>query len=195
MTAPASGRISAAKTGWIIVLLMVGWALFLFLPFGREEKVESPKTQVDNPGEAELAAVGLAYNVDWIGLPQYFAVWADRIEWVGDEAQFAYWNPGSRSYSYIIRAIRHGKNYRFRYITTDPTFNPASESVPESDTHPFLFSVEKVVPPLEPVRSLPGLAPAHPAAETPQADVDLTPSRLEPPKKLEQDESINGKKP
>lgn len=194
MKAPASGRISAAKTGWIIALLMLGWVLFLVLPFGREEKIDSPKTPVERPGEAELAAVGLGYNVDWIGLPQYFAVWADRIGWAGDETEFAYWNPGSRSYSYIIKATRVGGRYRFRYVSTGPTVNLASDSVPESDTHPFVFLVVEAPSPAEPVRFLSAPMAPIPTGEAPQAKVDLPASRLEPPKKLEHEESINGPK-
>src|SRR6188768_187130 len=120
MNAQASERMSAAKTGWVIVLLMVAWAAFLVLPFGREEKSEAPKVAVAQPGEAELAAVGLRYNVDWIGLPQYFAVWADRIAWAGNQTVFAYWDPSSRSYAYQFEAIRAGRGHRFRLLSVKP---------------------------------------------------------------------------
>ena len=49
MNAQASERMSAAKTGWVIVLLMAAWAAFLVLPFGREEKSEASKVAVPQP--------------------------------------------------------------------------------------------------------------------------------------------------
>src|SRR6218665_3764229 len=109
MNAGASERLSVAKTGWVIAALIVGWTLFLLLPFGRQEEPTPARVPGEHPVEAELAAVGLRYNVDFVGLPQYFAIWADRIEWKGNETEFAYWNPGTRSYSYIIRATRVGE--------------------------------------------------------------------------------------
>lgn len=135
---------------------MVGWALFLVLPFGREEKVEPPKTPVALPGEAELAAVGLRYNVDWVGLPEYFAIWADRAHWYQDKVRFAYWDSGSKAYDYFFEATREGKSVRFRaiaraealeeeegshareYLGSDPnmTEQERSEQYP---AHPFVF--------------------------------------------------------
>jgi hypothetical protein len=196
MNTRASERISTAVTGWVVVVLMVGWALFFFLPFGRKEDPVPAKVPIERPGEAELAAVGLRYNVDFIGLPQYFAVWADRIEWAGDETDFAYWNPGTRSYSYIIRATRVGqKSYRFRHTWTEPTVNQASDPVPESETHPFVFRAPKSPRPTAPESSISGPLPIRPTVDAPRADVDVVPVPLAAPKKLEQDNLTNGAKP
>lgn len=192
----ASERISAAKTGWVVALLMFGWALFILLPFGRKEEPVLTKVPVERPGEAELAAVGLRYNVDFIGLPQYFAIWAERIEWTRDETEFAYWNPGTQSYSYIIRATRLGeKSYRFRHAWTEPTVHQASEPVPESDTHPFVFRAPKASRPAAPESSRPGPLPVRPTVEAPRADVDLAPAQLTAPTKIEQDNLRHGAKP
>lgn len=194
MNAQASERMSAAKTGWLIVLLMAAWAAFLVLPFGGEEKSEPPKVSVSRPGEAELAAVGLRYNVDWIGLPQYFAIWADRIVWAGNQTEFAYWDPSSRSYAYQFEAIRTGKGYRFRLLSVKPAALLSEESVPESDTHPFIFTVENIEKPPELDRPASASAPSAPQVENSPVKVDLTPARLEPPKHLEQEKTIDGKK-
>src|SRR6478736_128647 len=193
MNAQASERMSAAKTGWVIVLLMVAWAAFLILPFGRDEKSEASKVGALQPGEAELAAVELRYNVDWIGLPQYFAVWADRIVWAGDRTEFAYWDPASRSYAYQFEAIRAGKGYRFKLLSVEPAALLSSESVSESDTHPFVFTLAKVEPPLEPGRPLTVSAPSASPVENAPVKLDLTPVRLEPPQQL-QPEEIHGAK-
>jgi hypothetical protein len=193
MNAQASERMSAAKTGWVIVLLMAAWAAFLILPFGREEKGELSKVAVLQPGEAELAAVGLRYNVDWIGLPQYFAVWADRIVWTGDRTEFAYWDPSSRSYAYQFEAIRAGKGYRFRLLSVEPAALLSSESVPESDTHPFVFtSVESKPDPELKMRQPP--MPPYESRDLDSIQVDLKPARLEPPQPLKPGEEFHGEK-
>lgn len=196
MVSQASARLSAAQTGWVIALLMTGWALFLILPFGREDAAAAPKIPVERPGEAELAVAGLRYNVDFIGLPQYFAIWADRIEWMGNETEFAYWNPGTSSYSYVIRATRIGeKQYRFRHMRTEPAVNQASNAVPESETHPFIFPVAKA-PALEESAGTQTESPIlRPAVETPRANVRLEPAPLAAPKKLETESPIHGTKP
>ena len=202
MTASASGRISAAKTGWVVVLLMVGWALFLILPFGRKEKIEPEEVAVSRPGEDELAAVGLSYNVDWIGLPEYFAVWAGRTNWQDDKVRFAYWNPGSNSYSYYFEATRRDGRYRFRAIDRgdlelrsgyyfDAEDEVITEWVPEprtvAATHPFIFW-EAEAPDDQIVH-------AHSRVDAgvvirplpPHVNVDMPVKKLEVPEKLDGD--------
>jgi hypothetical protein len=197
MTSLASGRISAAKTGWIIVLLMTGWALFLFVPFGREEKNESPKMAVARPGEAELAAVGLGFNVDWIGLPRYFEVWAKEIPWIDDKAEFAMWNPGARAYSYVFEATRTGDRYRFRLLSpseAEMTLHLAADlTVPDeqAETHPFIFPYEHVEN--SEVRYPPGshLSPPMEGSPEMKVKVDMAPAKIVPPNKLDREESVN----
>ena len=119
MNAPASERMSAAKAGWVLVMLMAAWAAFLVLPFGREKKSESRKEPVERPGEAELAAVGLRYNVDWIGMPEIFTVWADQAHWYEEKVRFAYWDASSREYDYFFEATRRGKQVHFRAMSRE----------------------------------------------------------------------------
>jgi len=201
MSAPASGRISAAKTGWIIALLMMGWALFLFLPFGREEKIEPAKTPVERPGEADLAAVGLGYNVDWIGLPVYFTVWAEQAGWENDRTKFAYWNPTTASYSYFFEATRAAGRYRFRPIMRadleselayyyDEEHDALGEEVPEpkkeTATHPFIFWYAEG---MRGPASIPIVPKSRQAGPVPlpspvKVDIHAPPATLPPPAKF-----------
>jgi hypothetical protein len=155
MTAQASGRFSPALTGWVAVLLMAGWIGFLIVPFGRKEEPRTTRVVEPRPGETDLAVVGLTYNVDWIGLPEYFAVWAKDLVWLNDKTYFAYWNQGTETYSYFFEATRGPEGVRFRPIAMslelDATaggalaFNPdeferyRESRRPESPTHPFVF--------------------------------------------------------
>lgn len=204
MSSWASERLSAAKTGWVIVALMMGWVLFLVLPFGRDREEAPARTAELRPGEAELAAVGLTYNVDWVGLPAFFPVWADGFAWQGNKAKFAYWNPVSRSYSYFFEATREGNTFRFRELVAkeaEPYAELAAIRIQEGDEsemHPFeQIDFEWMKHPPS-VRIPPRFRPYVPDSERTEksaVEIKLVPSRLEPPKKLEQEESIYGPKP
>jgi hypothetical protein len=203
MSSWASERLSAAKTGWVIVALMVGWVLFLVLPFGRNQEEAPAKTAELRPGEAELAAVGLAYNVDWVGLPAFFPVWAEGFAWEGNKVRFAYWNPVSRSYSYFFEATREGSSFRFRELTASETEPFAELAVrvlegDESELHPFEEIDFEWMKRMPTIHIPPPFAPYLPVSEHPgksAVEIRLAPSQLEPPKKLEQEESIYGPKP
>lgn len=119
MAAGASERLSAAKTGWVVVALLAAWVAFLLFPSSPEKPPAQAKMPVALPGEAELAAVGLRYNADWVGLPEYFAVWAKDLNWDEGRVAFSYWNPGSESYSYFFEATKRGSGYRFRPVSPD----------------------------------------------------------------------------
>lgn len=170
MKALVFGRISVAKAGWLIVAFVVAWPLYVLLPFG--SRPSSPPTpREDRPIViSKLSAVGLAPNVDWDGMPELFAVWAKQAEWLENKTQFAYWNPGSRSYSYFFEAMRDEDRIRFRaitkeealtwkemmddgsgaYVATDAGLSPAelrSVGLTEpSPTHPFLFFKQLPLP-------------------------------------------------
>ncbi len=97
-------------------------------------------------------------NPDWQGLPDYFAIWADTLDWVENKTRFAYWNPGSSSYSYFFEATRETTGTRFRAISAqmagigatprdgdllfeeDELAEYAENREANSPTHPFVFS-------------------------------------------------------
>jgi hypothetical protein len=185
MNATASPRFTTRQTGWIALAVFGGWLVFLLLPSRPPPKPAVP----DLPpvrAQSKLEAVGLRENVDWIGLPESFAVWADRILWDGDRVRFAYWHPGSRRYAYILEATRITEGIRFRALTGVEALSYerlAAELVADgavSDTHPFLFLFEPagsstLVPP--PQKPNPGIVPDA----VPQAGVDLKVDPLVPP--------------
>lgn len=201
MASTFSGRLSAQQTGWIVVLLIVGWFLFLVLPFGETDREEPPKVAELRPGEAELTAAGLPYNVDWIGLPKFFSVWADQFVWRGDKVEFAYWNPSTETYSYFFEARRKGKDYRFRPLGADEML-PSEDSREDvidkekmTEMHPFqqiYFDTAKSVrsAPIEPKEG----SLRNPVPEISPPDIKLESARLEPPKPEFPQEAIDGPK-
>ncbi len=119
MKNPFIGRISAAKAGWVIGLLFFGWLAFVFLPWPKSDTKEPPPpapVDVRAPYRAKLVAVGLPDNSDLDGLPEMFAIWADKAHWKNDRTKFAYWNPGSQDYTYFFEATRENGRVRFRQI-------------------------------------------------------------------------------
>jgi hypothetical protein len=176
MIALLSGRISVAKAGWLIAVFLIAWPLFVLLPFGGNPAPITPVSPL--PRAPRLAAFGLAENPDWMGLPDLFAVWSGHADWRGDRTQFAYWNPGSRSYDYFFEAVRTGDKFRFRslsrqealqwkeidetgiYFPTDCLPSPkeveAVEFKTESPTHPFIFFNKVDLPKLKARDTFPG---------------------------------------
>lgn len=161
MKALASERMSVAKAVWLIGVFLIAWPLFLLLPFGAKP-VKPPRKLALIPPSG-LVAFGLQENVDWVALPELFNVWAGHAEWRNDKAQFAYWHPGDRSYSYFFETIRAGDKFSFRalsrvealqwkefvgdsdgvYVATDTGRSQmeiqAVDFSGESPTHPFVF--------------------------------------------------------
>jgi hypothetical protein len=144
---------SARKAGWVIILLLLAWVVFLVAPFPSKEKPAPTSSLPPVAAQSKLESAGLANNPDWEGLPEYFAVWAGSVDWVGDRTWFAYWNPGSYSYSYFIEATRDGKEIRFRSLSAKPTEGGlelddddlaeyAKDRKGDSPTHPFVFAVK-----------------------------------------------------
>jgi hypothetical protein len=136
---PGSSRTSAAKAGWVVGLLLVGWLGFVLVPLPPEKKGTRAVTnaQVDS----KLRTVGLTDNVDWDGLPDYFAVWAPQAHWHNDKAKFAYWHAGSRSYAYFFEVTRNQGTYRFRSITEKEALGSHQDhSFVKDHLHPSMTS-------------------------------------------------------
>ncbi len=114
MKAPPLERTSAAKAGWLIILLTVGWLVFILMP-GPPRKPPTPPATIPVPATS-LTRAGLPEYTDWMGLPEIFEVWASRAEWKDGRTRFAYWHPVMKNYSYYFEATRVEGGYRFREI-------------------------------------------------------------------------------
>ncbi len=145
MAARDKSRFTTTQAAWIALVVFGGWLVFLFLPVSQKPKPEASPALPPMAAQSKLEAVGLANNPDWQGLPDYFAIWAEGLDWQDDRVGFAYWNPGSRSYSYFFEATRVGGGYRFRILSrkeSAPLEDVVAGLVPEgkeSDAHPFVF--------------------------------------------------------
>jgi hypothetical protein len=187
-------RTSAAKAGWIIGLIFFAWLAFLFVPVPRSRTKEVTPVVLLAPSKLRVA--GLKDNPDWDGLPELFAIWSDSAEWKDDKTHFAYWNPGSNSYSYFFEANRENGDVRFRQISKTELsnmdaifFNDVQEmsevnhlkvAVP---THPFVFP-DKMVPAKDGFgfpRSVPP-KPEHFSTGQSPSEVDIRVVPLELPK-------------
>ncbi len=109
-------KIPVAKLAWIVLLLVLGAPLaFFFLATPRDVETEPP-TPPTKRALTKLEAVGLRDYRDWDGVPEIFALWAERAHWKNNRTRFAYWNPGTNSHSYFFEARRTANGYRFREI-------------------------------------------------------------------------------
>jgi hypothetical protein len=191
MAARDKSRFTTAQAGWIALAIFSGWLVFLFLPVSRKPKPPAATELPPVTAQSKLEAVGLTNNPDWQGLPDYFAIWADSLEWHDDRTAFAYWNPGSLSYSYFFEATRANGRYRFRGLSHQES--SASEALlagmigGQSDTHPFVFWRTEV-PPGVSVDSKPGLKLWRPPPPPVKVDLPVTPIPVPPPLPLK-DES------
>ena len=114
MHTPALERTSAAKSGWLIIVLTTGWMVFVLWPGPPEASV--PRSVPIPVPVSSLTRAGLREYTDWEGLPEIFAIWADRAEWKDNRTRFAYWHPVMKNYSYFFEASRTAQGYRFREI-------------------------------------------------------------------------------
>ena len=113
-TSPVTGKFSAAKTAFILLFLLVVWLAFVAVP-ARKETVKRVLAEED-PFALKLRAVGLPNNPDLGGLPEIFAIWADKAEWKEGKTKFAYWHPGMKTYAYHFEATRVEGRIRFAGI-------------------------------------------------------------------------------
>jgi hypothetical protein len=122
MNTPALERTSAAKAGWLIIVLTVGWMAIVLWPGGPELPAAKPGA-VPLPASS-LTRAGLRENPDWEGLPEIFAIWADKADWKDNRTRFAYWHPVMKTYSYYFEAARSARGYLFREIAEplDPVY-------------------------------------------------------------------------
>ena len=146
MNARSKSRFTTAQAGWIALAVFGGWLVFLFLPSSRKSKPVGPAALPPVTAQSKLESVGLANNPDWYGLPDYFSIWADQFAMdENDQVQFAYWNPGSRSYSYFFEVKRKRGGYHFRALSkeesaiTEHLVSDMLAEKSEPDTHPFFF--------------------------------------------------------
>lgn len=114
MSSFVTGKLPAAKAGWLLALVFVGWLAFLFVPGPKPEPLLAPAFV--KPPPSRLVELGLPDNPDLEHLPEFFALYADQAEWKDDKTIFAYWNPGSKRYSYFFEATRTNGSYRFMTI-------------------------------------------------------------------------------
>ncbi len=202
-------RIAPNRVALIGVLLLAAWLVFEFYP--RPAKSVPPVAPVVT--ESKLNTVDLADNPDWAGLPEFFAVWADKLEWDDEKTLFAYWHPGSKTYAYYFEAIRHGGSYRFRVLTGEEltkalrySFDEAENDITaetlnqqkEPTTHPFVFVSDflmKVTPSRRHIDHSEDRPPALPAKAPPRIGVDISPVPMDFPKPVVQSPEIHdGKK-
>lgn len=165
-------RTSAAKAGWLVIALTVGWVAFIFLADSSTPPPPEP-AKLSVPASS-LQKAGLRDYVDWEGLPEIFALWADHAEWKANRTRFAWWHPVTKAYSYYFEAFRTSHGFRFREISEphDPAYH-WDESL--GDDCPIRFYVSLGAPP--PVSRAKATsttdAPAGPGPVPPNMKVEL----------------------
>jgi hypothetical protein len=177
MDPAANQRVSANRVVLILALLLGVWLAFQFYPRRKEPPPPLPPVAA----ESKLRAAGLADNPDWEALPEFFAVWADKIEWDNDKTQFAYWNPGSSTYSYYFETSRANGHYRFRALSRQEiaAIEDLVVESKESDTPPFVFRRARHAETSTPVAGQPGIKLITP--QPPSVKVELAPAPLPVP--------------
>ena len=105
-------RVSPNWVALSLALLLAVWLGFQFLP---QKKPALPPVMA--VAESKLHAVGLADNPDWEGLPEFFAIVADKADWREGRTRFAYWHPVMKTYSYYFEATRDGERVSFKEIS------------------------------------------------------------------------------
>ena len=112
----ANSPIPLGKFAWLILAVVIAAPTAFFILVTPKEPDEPTAPPAEKRPLSKLESVGLRDYRDWDGLPEIFAVWADKAHWENDRTRFAYWNPAARSYSYFFEARRTPKGYRFREI-------------------------------------------------------------------------------
>jgi hypothetical protein len=148
MKMPALERTSAAKAGWVIIVLTVGWSVFLLLP--DPPKPAAPQAATIAVPVTSLTRSGLRDNADWDGLPEFFALWADQAEWHDGRTRFVYWNPVMKDYSYEFEATRTKDGYTFREVNKMDTSLIMGDVLVEDCPIRFLYRPRDSNDPLRP---------------------------------------------
>ncbi len=139
MNPPVIQRVSPNRVALILALLLTAWLVFEFFP----HKGKPALSVAPVMAESKLHAVGLADNPDWDGLPEFFAIVADKAEWKDGRTRFAYWHPVMKTYSYYFEAIRSGEGVRFREIAEPHDSDHFwDEEVTEDSPIRFCFSAQ-----------------------------------------------------
>jgi hypothetical protein len=194
MTAKPLERSSAAKAGWVFVAIFAGWLLFVFVPAPKPDVKPTEKSPARPVSKLRL--VGLPDNPDLEGLPEFFAVWADKAEWKDNRTVFAYWNPGTKDYTYFFQAVRRGREVRFHEIAKPDGFVFAHEpNGPAPDEHPLEFPsrLEEVQGPDGSVPIFRG--PKETPSGLPPMPVDVPNPRLKPAAPILKDVQNGGEVP
>lgn len=183
---PANSQIPLGKFAWLILAAVIAAPTAFFVLVTPKEPEEPPARPVEKRALSKLESVGLRDYRDWDGLPEIFAVWADKAHWENDRTRFAYWNPATRSHSYFFEARRTTGGYRFREIREphDEGFEWDSETTDDVPLRLYLLRRdEEDIPPSAGV----GKGTKHPKnkGELPTIKVDVPATKLapEPPKK------------
>lgn len=177
---PATGKISAIKTGSVLLLLLAIWVTFIVLSPQQEvaHKIPAPESAL----ALKLRAVGLPNNSDLGGLPEIFSIWADKAEWKDGRAKFAYWHPVMKTYAYFFQAIRVDGRVRFEEISEphDQGYR-WDESLPDDCPIRFYTSANEPGPIGERGPTRYSILPP-PVANHGKVEIDmLTPKILPPP--------------
>lgn len=178
----ANSKVPLGKFAWLVLAAVIAAPTAFFLLVTPKEPDEPPVPPTEKRPLSKLESVGLRDYRDWDGVPEIFAVWADKAHWENDRTRFAYWNPATRSHSYFFEARRTPKGYRFREIP--PPRDEGFEWDPDAtDDIPLRLYL-----PVKPDIPVPVLKPDKGMLHRPgpeKVDIDVAPTKLapEPPKK------------
>ena len=175
---PVAGKVSAIKTGLVLLFLLLIWVLFIALPSREEVSPEIPASE--SAVALKLRAVGLPDNPDLGGLPEIFSIWVDKAEWKDGRTRFAYWHPIMKTYAYFFQAIRVDGRVRFKEIS-EPHDQGYRWDKSLSDDCPIRFytSVIKQVPNSEHEPAPP--IPPPPFANLGKVEMDVRAPKILPP--------------
>jgi hypothetical protein len=148
-----SEKIPVGKLGWIVLVLVLGAPLAFFFLATPKERGSEPDTPPQNRERTKLESVGLRDYRDWDGVPEIFALWAERAYWKNNRTRFSYWNPGTNSHSYFFEARRTANGYRFREIPEprEPGYEWDRDAGEDSPLRLFLPVQRRPEDPVEPL--------------------------------------------
>lgn len=146
-------KIPVGKLGWLVLVLVLGAPLAFFFLATPREREAPPNAAPPKRPPTKLESVGLRDYRDWDGLPEIFALWADRAHWKNNRTRFAYWNPGTNSHSYFFEARRTTNGYRFREIPEprDPGYEWDRDAGEDSPLRLFVPVPRRPEDPVEPL--------------------------------------------